>query len=162
MSVYWWYKYCQRGNLVLWSSRFLDALTSIKGDTGSRHLIGEYAELFIRSRLVRLYGLIRTHRGRWSKPVASLAISRNYAFHPFAHAIHAKFAQLPVQQLPILGWKGLPPCHLNYQCPELALRFVPSTHSRPSEYTSMIPFQSTIWSDAREKSTMENSETSET
>jgi len=34
----------KRGNPVLWSARFLDALTGIQGDTGARHLIGEYAE----------------------------------------------------------------------------------------------------------------------
>ncbi|MEH6726549.1 MAG: NTP transferase domain-containing protein, partial [Hyphomicrobiales bacterium] len=34
----------KRGNPVLWSTRFLDALTGIQGDTGARHLIGEYAE----------------------------------------------------------------------------------------------------------------------
>ncbi len=35
----------KRGNPVLWSARFLDALTGIQGDTGARHLIGEYADL---------------------------------------------------------------------------------------------------------------------
>lgn len=34
----------KRGNPVLWSARFLDALTGIQGDTGARHLIGEYSE----------------------------------------------------------------------------------------------------------------------
>ncbi|MEP4703755.1 MAG: molybdopterin-binding/glycosyltransferase family 2 protein [Hyphomicrobiales bacterium] len=31
----------KRGNPVLWSRRFFDALKSIQGDTGARHLIGE-------------------------------------------------------------------------------------------------------------------------
>jgi molybdenum cofactor cytidylyltransferase len=35
----------KRGNPVLWSARFLDTLTGIQGDTGARHLIGEYADL---------------------------------------------------------------------------------------------------------------------
>lgn len=34
----------KRGNPVLWSARFLEALSGIHGDTGARHLIGEYAE----------------------------------------------------------------------------------------------------------------------
>ncbi|MBL4646068.1 MAG: molybdopterin-binding/glycosyltransferase family 2 protein [Rhizobiales bacterium] len=31
----------KRGNPVLWSSRFFNALTQVQGDTGGRHLIGE-------------------------------------------------------------------------------------------------------------------------
>lgn len=34
----------KRGNPVLWSARFLNALAGIQGDTGGRHLIGEFAE----------------------------------------------------------------------------------------------------------------------
>nr|WP_306267489.1 molybdopterin-binding/glycosyltransferase family 2 protein [Pararhizobium sp. IMCC3301] len=34
----------KRGNPVLWSARFLNALSGIQGDTGGRHLIGEFAE----------------------------------------------------------------------------------------------------------------------
>lgn len=34
----------KRGNPVLWSARFFDRLMDIKGDTGGRHLVGEFAE----------------------------------------------------------------------------------------------------------------------
>ncbi len=34
----------KRGNPILWSRRFFDELTTIHGDTGARHLIGEYAD----------------------------------------------------------------------------------------------------------------------
>lgn len=34
----------KRGNPVLWSARFLDKLMDVKGDTGGRHLIGEFSE----------------------------------------------------------------------------------------------------------------------
>lgn len=34
----------KRGNPVLWSARFFDKLVDVKGDTGGRHLIGEFAE----------------------------------------------------------------------------------------------------------------------
>lgn len=34
----------KRGNPVLWSARFFDKLGDVKGDTGGRHLIGEFAE----------------------------------------------------------------------------------------------------------------------
>lgn len=34
----------KRGNPVLWSSRFFDQLMDVKGDTGGRHLVGEFSE----------------------------------------------------------------------------------------------------------------------
>jgi molybdenum cofactor cytidylyltransferase len=37
----------KRGNPVLWDRRFFEAMTSISGDTGARHLIGENEELVL-------------------------------------------------------------------------------------------------------------------
>ena len=37
----------KRGNPVLWDRRFFEAMTSISGDTGARHLIGENEDLVI-------------------------------------------------------------------------------------------------------------------
>ena len=37
----------KRGNPVLWSRRFFDALKSVQGDVGARHLIGEHAEAVV-------------------------------------------------------------------------------------------------------------------
>lgn len=34
----------KRGNPVVWSARFFDQLMGVKGDTGGRHLVGEFAE----------------------------------------------------------------------------------------------------------------------
>src|SRR6185295_13243989 len=35
----------KRGNPVLWDRRFFAEMTKVSGDTGARHLIGEYADL---------------------------------------------------------------------------------------------------------------------
>ncbi|MEP0518701.1 MAG: molybdopterin-binding/glycosyltransferase family 2 protein [Hyphomicrobiales bacterium] len=34
----------KRGNPVVWSARFFDQLMDVKGDTGGRHLVGEFSE----------------------------------------------------------------------------------------------------------------------
>jgi molybdenum cofactor cytidylyltransferase len=34
----------KRGNPVLWGRQFFGELVNIRGDTGARHLIGEYAD----------------------------------------------------------------------------------------------------------------------
>ena len=35
----------KRGNPVLWGADFFDRIAEVKGDTGAKHLLGEYAEM---------------------------------------------------------------------------------------------------------------------
>ncbi len=37
----------KRGNPVLWDRRFFDAMRSVSGDVGARHLLGEYEEVVV-------------------------------------------------------------------------------------------------------------------